>query len=79
MMSVVVIDLLFGLSTLLLGAFSASWLFWCYFRHKAIAAGRVDAHHAARVLVHLQELATRVAFDVDKHNDRVEEINAALS
>jgi diguanylate cyclase len=78
MMNAIIIDLLFGLTTLLVGAFSASLLFWSYFRRKAMAVGRVDAHHAARVLDHLQELASRVAFDVDQHNDQVEELNATL-
>jgi diguanylate cyclase len=78
-MNTVVIDLLFGLAAMLLGALGASWLACSYFRRKALASGRVDAHHAARVLAHLQELATRVAYDVDKHNDQVEEINATLT
>ena len=38
-----------------------------------------DAHHAAKILMHLQELATRVAIDVDKHTDRVEEISESLT
>jgi diguanylate cyclase len=78
MMNMYVLDLLYGLASMLLGALGASWLSWSYFRRKAKMLGSTDAHHASRVLDHLQDLATRVAFDVDKHNDRVEEINASL-
>jgi diguanylate cyclase len=77
-MQTVVIDLLFGLFTMALGAAGAAWLSWSHFRRQTMTHKRADAHHAARVLVHLQELATRVAFDVDKHNDQVEEINDTL-
>jgi diguanylate cyclase len=38
-----------------------------------------DAHHAAKILMHLQELAMRVAIDVDTHTDRVEEISDSLT
>jgi diguanylate cyclase len=78
MMNTVVIDLFFGLITMLLGALGALWFCWAHFRRKTLTHSRADAHHAARVLVHLQELATRVAIDVDKHNDQVEEINETL-
>jgi diguanylate cyclase len=78
-MQTVVIDLLFGLFTMALGAAGAAWLSWSHYRRRTTTHNRADAHHAARVLVHLQELATRVAFDVDKHSDQVEEINDTLT
>lgn len=78
MMNTIVVDVLFGLVAMILGALGASWLSRSYFRRKAMQVCSAEAEHAAKVLVHLQDLATRVAFDVDKHNDQVEEINAAL-
>jgi diguanylate cyclase len=62
-----------------LGAIFATWLCWSHFRHKAIVQNKEDAHHAAKILMHLQELATRVAIDVDKHTDSVEEISETLN
>ena len=38
-----------------------------------------EARHAAEVLARLQELATRVAVDVDEHSSQVEEINDKLT
>ncbi len=78
-MPTIVVNLVFGFSTMVLGALFAVWLSWSHFRRKTATHSRADAHHAAHVLVHLQELATRVAIDVDKHNDRVEEINETLT
>jgi diguanylate cyclase len=78
MMNTVVVELLLGLSAMTLGALGATGVSWIHFRRKSLTRNRADAHHAARVLVHLQELATRVAFDVDKHSDQVEEINETL-
>lgn len=78
-MQTVLIDLLYGLSTMALGAGGATWLSWSHFRRRTATHSRADAHHAARILVHLQELATRVAFDVDKHSDQVEQLNDTLA
>ncbi len=78
-MKFVVVDLLYGLATTIMGAAAASWLWWSHFRRKASALGGAEARRAAEVLVRLQELATRVAFDVDQHSSQVEEINDKLA
>ena len=78
-MNPLVVDLLYGLATAILGAAGASWLWWSHFRRKASAQSGAEARHAADVLVRLQELATRVAFDVDEHSSQVEEINDKLT
>lgn len=78
-MSPFVVDLLYGYATAILGAAGASWLWWSHFRRKTFTHSTAEAHHAADVLVRLQELATRVAFDVDEHSSQVEEINGKLT
>ena len=78
-MQPILIDLLYGLATTVLGAAAASWLWWSHFRRAALAHSSAEAHHAAEVLVRLQELATRVAFDVDEHNSQVGAINDTLT
>ena len=78
-MNLLVVDLLYGLATTIMGAAAASWLWWSHFRRKALAHSSAEARHAAEVLVRLQELATRVAFDVDEHSSQVEEINDKLT
>ena len=77
-MNRLVVDLLYGLAMALVGATAASWFWWSHFRRKAISRN-AEAQHAAEVLAHLQELATRVAFDVDEHSSQVEEINDDLT
>ena len=62
-----------------MGAAAASWLSWSHFRRKALAQSSTEGRHAAEVLARLQELATRVAFDVDEHSSQVEEINDKLT
>jgi diguanylate cyclase len=79
MMNSILIDLFLGLAAMLVGAAGAFWFARHYFRSVAQSSVEQDAHHASKVLVHLQELASKVAFDVDKHNDQVEEINESLS
>jgi diguanylate cyclase len=78
-MSLMIYDWLYGFSMAILGAVAAWWLCWTYFHRKTHDAGNAEARHAADVLVHLQELASRVAVDVDKHSSRVEEINNELT
>jgi diguanylate cyclase len=73
------VDLLYGISAALLGAAGASWLWWSHVRRRAPVQGRAEAHRAVEVLDRLQELATRVAFDVDEHSSQVEEINDELA
>jgi len=69
----------------ILGAAAASSLWWAHLRRKvstqntAEAQHTAQATHAAEVLARLQELATRVAFDVDEHSSQVEEINDKLT
>lgn len=79
MMHTIFVELLIGLFSMVVGAAVSTWFFWRHFQHKTLSKNRADAHHAARVLVHLQELATRVAFDVDSHNEQVEEIHETLA
>jgi len=76
MMSTVA-SVVFGLSTMSLGAVGAVWFARRCFRREATRI-RTDDRHAAKVLAHLQELALRMTFDVDRHNDRVKEIGGAL-
>ena len=84
-MNHLVIGLLYGLVMTTLGAV-ASWSWSSRLRERTLApagpqaaSGGAQAHHAAEVLVRLQELATRVAFDVDEHSSQVEEINDTLT
>ena len=78
-MQSIVVTLFFGLTSALVGAAAAC--LWCrsHFRQKTIVVGSDDARRAAEALARLQELATRVAFDVDEHNSQVEEINDKLN
>lgn len=78
-MNLIVVDLLFGLTTAVTGAVAAWWLCWSHFRRKARAQGSAEGRHAAEVLMRLHELATRVAVDVDEHSSQVEEINDKLT
>jgi len=56
-----------------------SW-FWCfYFRRKASAESSAETRRAMEVLIRLQELAARVAFDVDDHNNHLGEIGERLT
>ncbi len=73
-----VIQLLYGLAAASVGATSAGCLVWSHLSRKTITQTNAEAHHAAGVLVRLEELATRVAFDVDEHSNQVEEINDKL-
>ena len=74
-----IIELLYGLITTISGAAVATWLCWAHFRRKAARQTNTAAQHAAEVLLRLQELTTRVAFDVDEHSSQVEEINDELT
>jgi diguanylate cyclase len=78
-MNRVFVDLLFSFGTLLLGASIAGAASWWYFRRRTKVAAKREARRAAQVLVHLQDIATRVAFDVDAHNEQVEEISETLA
>ena len=79
-MDLFVVAVVYGLAMMGIGAGAASGLWWSHFRGKACARIRAaQAQHAAEVLLRLQELATRVAFDVDEHSSRVEEINDTLT
>jgi diguanylate cyclase len=74
-----IVDLLYGCSTAVMGALGAWWLCWSHFHRKALVRSGADARHAAEILVHLEELAARVAVDVDEHSSQVEEINDELT
>jgi diguanylate cyclase len=79
MMNSILIDVSLGLIAMVIGAVGAFWISRHYFRNLAKTTVQHESHHASKVLVHLQELASKVAFDVDKHNDQVEEINESLT
>ena len=55
-----------------------AWRWWSRVRRKAASPGDEDARHTAEALIRLQELATWVAFDVNDHSHRVEEINEEI-
>lgn len=74
-----VIALFFGLTTAAIGAAATVWAYTLRVRREAAARANSEAQHAAEILVRLQELATRVAFDVDEHSSQVEEINDKLT
>ena len=78
-MHLLVVNLLCGLATAVIGAAAASWLWWSHFRRKALAQSSAEARLAVDVLAHLHELATRVAADVEEHSSQVEEINDKLT
>ena len=78
-MKLLVVDLLYGLAMALLGAAAPSWFWWSHFRRKAITPSGAEAHHAGEVLARLQELATRVAFDVDEHDCAQDDFTSAAA
>ncbi|MGW8256218.1 MAG: GGDEF domain-containing protein [Thermoguttaceae bacterium] len=75
-----IIDFFFGVFSASIGAAGAVWICWRYFqrRQRPKSEPVVEARYAADILVRLQELAARVAMDVDEHSSRVEEINTRL-
>jgi len=76
-MPVVVIDLLFGLFVLGVGAALGWWL-----RLRLVPAGgdaAAETQQAREVLGRLHELASHMAADVGAHTSRVEEINEELT
>jgi diguanylate cyclase len=78
-MQLIAVDLLYGFTAAILGAVGACWLCASRFRRKAAAHASAETRHAAEILVRLQELATRAAFDVGEHSSQVEEINEKLA
>jgi diguanylate cyclase len=78
-METIVIAVLYGLTTATIGAAAAVWACSRSVRRGVAAGANTEAQHAAEILVRLQELATRVAFDVDEHSSQVEEINDKLT
>jgi diguanylate cyclase len=78
-MSTIFLELVYGLFAGITGAAISWWICWTYFHGKAQKEKNAKAHHAAEILTRLQDLATRVAVDVDEHSTRVEEINEKLA
>jgi diguanylate cyclase len=78
-MHLIIVDLLYGLTTAFLGAAVAWFLCWSHFHRQARREDSVQGRHAAEVLTRLQELATRVAIDVDEHSTQMGEINDRLT
>jgi diguanylate cyclase len=79
MVPIIVINLvLYGFGMVCLGAAVAWWLRGVSFKRKARNEGKTESRYATEVLHHLQELATRVAVDVDEHSSQVEKINEKL-
>ena len=77
-MDPMVVDLLYGIVSVLLGAAGTWWLCWRHFSQGS-RQGNVKARRASEVLIRLHDLATRVAVDVDEHSSQVEEINDKLT
>ncbi len=78
-MDPMVVDLLYGLVSVFLGAAGAWWLCWRHFSRQGGKQGILKARHATEVLIRLRDLATRVAVDVEEHSSQVEEINDKLT
>ena len=74
----VVIDLLYALVTMALGAAAGWWLCSRSKPRAAEAAHDAEARRAHEVLVCLQKLASSVATELGEHSTRVEEINEEL-
>jgi len=77
-MSSLTIALLYCLAAAAAATAGASWFWRFRFRRKVFTGSSVEAQRAAEVLVRLQELAARIAFDVDEHSSQVGEINDRL-
>lgn len=76
----VVINLvLYGFGLACIGAVAAWWLRGVYYRKDAKKEESTKSHYATEILVRLQELASRVAVDVDEHNSQIEQINDKLT
>ncbi len=78
-MDPMVVDLLYGIASVLLGAAGTWWLCWRYFSCQASRQGNAKARRAGEVLIRLRDLAMRVAVDVDEHSSQVAEINDKLT
>jgi diguanylate cyclase len=78
-MSQIVLEILYGFTAAAMGALTALWVCWSHFHGKVEKEVSVKARHASDILARLQELSTRVAIDVDRHNSQVEEINEELT
>jgi diguanylate cyclase len=77
-MSTIFFELLYGFTACIIGAVGGWWLCWTIFQKKARKKDNTETRRATDVLASLQELAARVAVDVDNHNNRVEQINDKL-
>jgi len=69
---------MYGVTTAALGAAVACWLGWLAFGRAVAARANAAAQKAAEVLVRLQELAARMALDVDEHNSQIASLNQEL-
>jgi diguanylate cyclase len=78
-MNLLVLELSYGAITAILGAAAAVWYCRRHNHRSAAAQESKEASRAAEILVRLQELTTRIAFDVDEHNIQVEEISDELT
>lgn len=78
-MSQIIYDIFLCFSMIIMGAAAAWWICSAQFHRKARGNVSADARHAADILVRLQDLAARVAVDVDEHSTKVEEINDKLT
>ena len=78
-MSLIIVDLLYGFAAAALGAAAACWLYRSHGQRHVLTDRIAKTRHAEEILVRLQELASRVAFDVDEHSSQVEEISNELT
>ena len=80
MISVILTNLvLYGFGMVCVGALIAWWLHGVYSHRKTQKEEKAESRYATEVLLRLQELATRVAVDVDEHSSQVEQINEQLN
>jgi diguanylate cyclase (GGDEF)-like protein len=77
-MTVVLVDIGFGLATLALGMIAGWWL-RSRGRKSAAGPGDDEVRRAHEVLACLQRMASHVAREVGQHSSRVEEINEELA
>ena len=77
-MSVILVDIVFGLVTIAMGV-AAGWWLRSRNRNPAADSSSAEIRRAHEVLACLQGMASRVAREVGEHSSRVEEINEELT
>jgi diguanylate cyclase len=79
-MPIVITHLIFfTLGVACIGAAAAWWLRGVFMQRKAKKENHQESRFATDILVRLQELASRVAVDVDEHSSQIMQINDSLT